>query len=113
MHDNAVIMASTIHSTWRRDDINRNFAWSGPVAAFAAVGVARAAYEDALAPMTWWRSYARMKNGVIHRSVKERPEMRPPTFPNSPTGKDLGPKAKLLSPTHLCMPANVAQQRTP
>ncbi|MFT0877506.1 acyl-CoA dehydrogenase family protein [Rhodopseudomonas sp. G2_2311] len=28
--------------------INRNFAWSGPVAAIAAVGVARAAYEDAL-----------------------------------------------------------------
>ena len=29
--------------------INRNFAWSGPVAAIAAVGVARAAYEAALA----------------------------------------------------------------
>jgi alkylation response protein AidB-like acyl-CoA dehydrogenase len=29
--------------------INRNFAWSGPVAAIAAVGVARAAYESALA----------------------------------------------------------------
>jgi alkylation response protein AidB-like acyl-CoA dehydrogenase len=29
--------------------INRNFAWSGPVAGIAAVGVARAAYEDALA----------------------------------------------------------------
>jgi acyl-CoA dehydrogenase len=28
--------------------INRNFAWSGPVAGIAAVGVARAAYEDAL-----------------------------------------------------------------
>ena len=28
--------------------INRNFAWSGPVAAIAAVGVARSAYEDAL-----------------------------------------------------------------
>ncbi len=28
--------------------INRNFAWSGPVAAIAAVGVARAAYETAL-----------------------------------------------------------------
>ncbi|MCA1457788.1 acyl-CoA/acyl-ACP dehydrogenase [Bradyrhizobium sp. BRP22] len=28
--------------------INRNFAWSGPVAAIAAVGVARAAYEDAM-----------------------------------------------------------------
>ncbi|MBR8030249.1 acyl-CoA dehydrogenase family protein [Burkholderia cenocepacia] len=28
--------------------INRNFAWSGPVAAIAAVGVARAAYEAAL-----------------------------------------------------------------
>jgi nitroalkane oxidase len=28
--------------------INRNFAWSGPVAAIAAIGVARSAYEDAL-----------------------------------------------------------------
>jgi nitroalkane oxidase len=28
--------------------INRNFAWSGPVAAIAAVGMARAAYEQAL-----------------------------------------------------------------
>jgi alkylation response protein AidB-like acyl-CoA dehydrogenase len=33
--------------------INRNFAWSGPVAAIAAVGVARAAYEAAL---TWTKS---------------------------------------------------------
>ena len=29
--------------------INRNFAWSGPVAGIAAVGMARSAYEDALA----------------------------------------------------------------
>jgi alkylation response protein AidB-like acyl-CoA dehydrogenase len=28
--------------------INRNFAWSGPIAGIAAVGVARAAYEEAL-----------------------------------------------------------------
>jgi alkylation response protein AidB-like acyl-CoA dehydrogenase len=28
--------------------INRNFAWSGPVAGIAAVGVARSAYEAAL-----------------------------------------------------------------
>ena len=28
--------------------VDRNFAWSGPVAAIAAVDVARAAYEDAL-----------------------------------------------------------------
>jgi alkylation response protein AidB-like acyl-CoA dehydrogenase len=34
--------------------INRNFAWSGPVAGIAAVGVARAAYEDALA---WAKNY--------------------------------------------------------
>lgn len=34
--------------------INRNFAWSGPVAGIAAVGVARAAYEDALA---WAKTY--------------------------------------------------------
>ena len=34
--------------------INRNFAWSGPVAGIAAVGVARAAYEDAL---DWAKTY--------------------------------------------------------
>ncbi len=34
--------------------INRNFAWSGPVAGIAAVGVARAAYEDAL---VWAKTY--------------------------------------------------------
>jgi alkylation response protein AidB-like acyl-CoA dehydrogenase len=34
--------------------INRNFAWSGPVAAIAAVGVARAAYEAAL---NWSKTY--------------------------------------------------------
>ena len=34
--------------------INRNFAWSGPVAGIAAVGVARAAYEAAL---EWARTY--------------------------------------------------------
>ena len=34
--------------------INRNFAWSGPVAGIAAVGVARAAYETAL---EWARTY--------------------------------------------------------
>ena len=34
--------------------INQNFAWSGPVAAIAAVGVARAAYEAAL---EWAKTY--------------------------------------------------------
>jgi acyl-CoA dehydrogenase len=34
--------------------INRNFAWSGPVAGIAAVGVARAAFEAAL---EWTRTY--------------------------------------------------------
>ena len=34
--------------------INRNFAWSGPVAGIAAVGVARAAYEAAL---DWAKTY--------------------------------------------------------
>ena len=34
--------------------INQNFAWSGPVAAIAAVGVARAAYEAAL---DWAKTY--------------------------------------------------------
>ena len=34
--------------------INRNFAWSGPVAGIGAVAVARAAYEDAL---RWAKTY--------------------------------------------------------
>ena len=34
--------------------INRNFAWSGPVAGIGAVAVARAAYEDAL---EWAKTY--------------------------------------------------------
>ena len=34
--------------------INRNFAWSGPVAGIGAVAVARAAYEDAL---DWAKTY--------------------------------------------------------
>ena len=34
--------------------INRNFAWSGPVAGIAAVAVARTAYEEALG---WTKTY--------------------------------------------------------
>ena len=44
--------------------INRNFAWSGPVAGIAAVGVARAAYEAALA---WAKTYtAGGPHPIIH-----------------------------------------------
>jgi len=44
--------------------INRNFAWSGPVAGIAAVGVARAAYESALA---WAKTYtAGGPHPIIH-----------------------------------------------
>jgi len=49
--DNArVPAANLIEGTRGNGDllINRNFAWSGPVAGIAAVGVARAAYEAAL-----------------------------------------------------------------
>ena len=49
--DNArVPAANLIEGTEGNGDllINRNFAWSGPVAGIAAVGVARAAYEAAL-----------------------------------------------------------------
>jgi len=49
--DNArVPAANLVEGTAGNGDllINRNFAWSGPVAGIAAVGVARAAYEDAL-----------------------------------------------------------------
>ncbi len=55
--DNARVPAENlIEGTRGNGDllINRNFAWSGPVAGIAAVGVARAAYEDAL---KWAKSY--------------------------------------------------------
>lgn len=44
--------------------VNRNFAWSGPVAGIAAVGVARAAYEAAL---DWCKTYtAGAPHPMIH-----------------------------------------------
>ncbi|HEY4993686.1 MAG TPA: acyl-CoA dehydrogenase family protein [Nakamurella sp.] len=55
--DNArVPAANLIEGTRGNGDllINRNFAWSGPVAGIGAVAVARAAYEDAL---TWAKTY--------------------------------------------------------
>jgi acyl-CoA dehydrogenase len=55
--DNArVPAANLIEGTKGNGDllINRNFAWSGPVAAIGAVAVARAAYEDAL---EWAKTY--------------------------------------------------------
>ena len=55
--DNArVPAANLVEGTEGNGDllINRNFAWSGPVAGIAAVGVARAAYEAAL---DWAHTY--------------------------------------------------------
>ena len=55
--DNArVPAANLVEGTRGNGDllINRNFAWSGPVAGIAAVGVARAAYEEAL---RWAKTY--------------------------------------------------------
>lgn len=55
--DNArVPAANLVEGTLGNGDllINRNFAWSGPVAGIAAVGVARAAYEAAL---EWAKTY--------------------------------------------------------
>jgi len=55
--DNArVPAANLVEGTRGNGDllINRNFAWSGPVAGIAAVGVARSAYEDAL---EWAKTY--------------------------------------------------------
>jgi acyl-CoA dehydrogenase len=55
--DNARVPADNlIEGTRGNGDlvINRNFAWSGPVAGIAAVGVARAAYEAAL---DWAKTY--------------------------------------------------------
>ena len=55
--DNArVPAANLVEGTRGNGDllINRNFAWSGPVAGIAAVGVARAAYEAAL---DWAKTY--------------------------------------------------------
>lgn len=57
LFDNArVPAANLIEGTKGNGDllINRNFAWSGPVAGIAAVGVARAAYETAL---EWAKTY--------------------------------------------------------
>jgi acyl-CoA dehydrogenase len=55
--DNARVPASNLVEGTRGNGdllINRNFAWSGPVAGIAAVGVARSAYEDAL---KWAKTY--------------------------------------------------------
>jgi acyl-CoA dehydrogenase len=55
--DNArVPAANLVEGTRGNGDllINRNFAWSGPVAGIAAVGVARSAYEEAL---HWAKTY--------------------------------------------------------
>src|SRR6476646_11983246 len=65
--DNARVPArNLIEGTKGNGDllINRNFAWSGPVAGIAAVGVARAAYESAL---EWARTYtAGSAHPMIH-----------------------------------------------
>ena len=55
--DNARVPAENLHRGHAGNGdllINRNFAWSGPVAGIAAVGVARAAYEAAL---EWAKTY--------------------------------------------------------
>ena len=55
--DNARVPAANLLEGARGNGdlvINRNFAWSGPVAGIAAVGVARAAYEAAL---NWAKTY--------------------------------------------------------
>lgn len=65
--DNARVPAENIvEGTKGNGDllINRNFAWSGPVAGIAAVGVARAAYEAAL---SWAKTYtAGGPHPIIH-----------------------------------------------
>ena len=65
--DNARVPAENlIEGTRGNGDllINRNFAWSGPVAGIAAVGVARAAYEAAL---DWAKTYtAGGPHPIIH-----------------------------------------------
>lgn len=55
--DNARVPASNLLEGARGNGdllINRNFAWSGPVAGIGAVAIARAAYEDAL---QWAKTY--------------------------------------------------------
>jgi acyl-CoA dehydrogenase len=65
--DNARVPAENLVEGTRGNGdllINRNFAWSGPVAGIAAVGVARAAYESALA---WSKTYtAGGPHPIIH-----------------------------------------------
>jgi acyl-CoA dehydrogenase len=65
--DNARVPAENLVEGTRGNGdllINRNFAWSGPVAGIAAVGVARAAYESAL---EWSKTYtAGGPHPIIH-----------------------------------------------
>ncbi|MQA13039.1 MAG: acyl-CoA dehydrogenase [Pseudonocardiaceae bacterium] len=64
--DARVPAANIVEGTRGNGDllINRNFAWSGPVAGIAAVGVARAAYEAAL---DWAKTYtAGGPHPIIH-----------------------------------------------
>jgi nitroalkane oxidase len=65
--DNARVPADNlVEGTMGNGDllINRNFAWSGPVAGIAAVGVARSAYEAAL---EWAKTYtAGGEKPIIH-----------------------------------------------
>jgi alkylation response protein AidB-like acyl-CoA dehydrogenase len=64
--DARVPAANLVEGTLGNGDllINRNFAWSGPIAGIAAVGVARAAFEAAL---EWARTYtAGGSRPIIH-----------------------------------------------
>jgi acyl-CoA dehydrogenase len=64
--DARIPVENLVEGTYGNGDllINRNFAWSGPVAGIAAVGVARAAYEAAL---TWAKTYtAGAPHPMIH-----------------------------------------------
>jgi len=64
--DARVPAENLVEGTYGNGDllINRNFAWSGPVAGIAAVGVARSAYEAAL---SWARTYtAGSPHAMIH-----------------------------------------------
>jgi alkylation response protein AidB-like acyl-CoA dehydrogenase len=64
--DARIPVDNLVEGTYGNGDllINRNFAWSGPVAGIAAVGVARSAYEAAL---NWTKKYtAGAPHPIIH-----------------------------------------------
>ena len=102
--DNARVPAENlIEGTRGNGDllINRNFAWSGPVAGIAAVGVARAAYEEAL----------RLGQDLHRRRAEaDHPLPVPRLRPRRRRGEDRGAPVLLLEVRALPRPARLPRR---